>query len=261
MQYGENISLLRKDRANRRGGGVAIAYDNKKVKAAEYQLAGSSRNQEIIAAVVKDIASGIELFVVTVYLPPSMGRADVKKVTTVIAEHVAQIKAKKPEIRTLIGGDFNKKKFDSAVEDFPLIKLIQTGPTRGRRKLDLIYTDVETTSVELMEPIETEEGVPSDHRTILCPSTLSQAVKNTTSYFSSQPVITKGQEKFAWLLVATDWAIVAGNSCSDSADNLARILDGYVKQCFPMKRHKVRSRDPPWITADVRRKTRKKNRT
>ena len=51
-----------------------------------------------------------------------------------------------------------------------------------------------------------------------------------------------------------------GVNCSVSASNLTATLDRYVNECFPLKKHKVRARDPPWINADVRWRQRRKRR-
>ena len=58
LQYGENISLIRKDRNGRKGGGVAIVYNNAKLKLGELELIGAKRKQEIVAAKGRDISTG-----------------------------------------------------------------------------------------------------------------------------------------------------------------------------------------------------------
>ena len=65
-----------------------------------------------------------------------------------------------------------------AVGDFPTIKKIVTGPTRGRKKLDIIYTDINNVNSTLLAPLESEDGIPSDHKIILCESDIGRKEEN-----------------------------------------------------------------------------------
>ena len=207
LELGEDISMIRKDRGGRRGGGVAIAYNNKKMVLEEYELTGAKRGHEIVAATGRMISGGEKLFIVSIYLPPSMGRADVEGVTKIIADNHGRVKSNIPDVLIIVAGDFNKKRFLPALEDFPLIKKIATGPTRGRKTLDIIYTDFKTTEVLLLDPITTEDGVPSDHKTILCHSNLApeNVAASGSKYFFTQAITAKGREKFKNLIIETDW--------------------------------------------------------
>ena len=182
-----------------------------------------------------------------------------------IAENVGRQKTLKPGLKTILGGDLNQKKFE-ALDDFPTgctIKKLKTGPTRGRKRLDFIYTDILPKNTELLAPLESEEGTRSDHQIILCEAKLKsgdQTIKKTTS-FTVQPITKKVMDKFNQKLIATDWSLIEGSTCSESAEKLAVLLDSYVNACFPLKKCKSRSKDPPWITPEVRRKQRRKRRT
>ena len=104
IQYGDDIELLRKDRANRRGGGVAIAYNNKKVKLAHSDVIGARRDHEVVAGIGKDMFTGVQLYVVAVYLPPSMGRKNVEELAGIISDNIARIKTTNPNIKVIMGG-------------------------------------------------------------------------------------------------------------------------------------------------------------
>ena len=62
-------------------------------------------------------------------------------------------------------------------------------------------------------------------------------------------------------MIATDWKIIRERDCTASAEKLALILEGYINECFPLKKHKIRSSDPPWITPETKRLKRRKIRT
>ena len=49
LELGENLSIINKNRCDRRGGGVAIVYDRAKCKLGEYKIQGNG--WEIIAAI------------------------------------------------------------------------------------------------------------------------------------------------------------------------------------------------------------------
>ena len=266
LEYGENIRLIRKDRAGgRRGGGVAIAYCSTKVKLEECQLYGRNNKCEMVAAIGRDLKSNKQIYIISVYLPPSMGKKEVEVVANIASENISRIKLLYPDISTIIGGDLNGKKFSAATDDFPLIQRIKTGPTRKNKTLDIIYTDIKVKDATLLCPIESEEGIPSDHKTIVCTALLKEqdasGVNNPTEYFYTRPLTSRGREKFSALLVSMEWEQIYGITCSESADKLAVLLEKFIEQCFPLKRHKRRSKDPPWITPEVKRKQRQKNRT
>ena len=261
LEYGENISLIRKDRGGRKGGGVAIAYNNTNLSLSEVELVGAKRSHEIVAAKGRDIASGKELLLISVYLPPSTGKSEVKSIAKVVSENISRFKMASTDIKTIVAGDLNKKNFSSAINDFPLIKKKKTGPTRKNKVLDVVFTDLDPCDVTLLSPIETENGVPSDHKTILCSADLLDAPAPQQEFFFTRPLSEKGKEKFSKLLIATDWSVIFGDTCSSSAAKLADLLASYVDDCFPLKRHKANNKFPVWITPEVRRKRRQKNRT
>ena len=90
IEYGENIKLIRKDHGGtRRGGGVAIAYSLSRMRLDEIELIGSRREYEVVAALGKDITSGKQLLVISVYLPPSMGKKSVAARATVVADNIS----------------------------------------------------------------------------------------------------------------------------------------------------------------------------
>ena len=222
------------------------------------ELTSAKRDHEVVAALGKDIKTGTDLYIIAVYLPPSLNKKKVGEISELISNNISRVKAAHQNIRIIVGGDMNKKKISGAVSDFPLIKKLQTGPTRGNRTLDLIYTDINITSVDLTVPLETEDGVPSDHRTIVATGKLTERMANVTSYFYVQPITKKGRDMFQRLLASTDWnSIITGKTCSESAQVLADILNQYTNECFPKKKCKIRSKDPPWITPEVRKKKKK----
>ena len=157
LLYGEDLGFFTKNREGRRGGGVAIAYNTNKMRIREFELQGFSRAQEAVAAIGTHIETGMEVFFVAIYLPPAMKKKDVDQICELLSNNISQVKTAHPSIYIALGGDINKKKIQRAVSDFPLVKKLNTGPTRGRHALDVIFTDLPNTTVDVVAPIETED--------------------------------------------------------------------------------------------------------
>ena len=152
--------------------------------------------------------SGTEILALAVYLPPSMGRNEVRQVAAIVSDNISRIRIQKPNISIIVGGDLNGKKFTDSVADFPRVKKILTGPTRGKKKLDIIFTDIDVKNVSLLSPIETELGVPSDHKTILCEANLRTDENGgigevPDKFFYTRPLSQRGMERFSACLLYT----------------------------------------------------------
>ena len=108
-----------------------------------------------------------------------------------IATNLAIQKTKNPELFVVIGGDVNRRNIRNAVRDFPEIKKLRTGPTRGRQTLDVVYTDLPNCNVDLLNPLDTDLGTPSDHKTIFVTAKpKKKEEKKRTYYYETQPITT-----------------------------------------------------------------------
>ena len=262
IALGENISLIRRDRMTGRGGGVAIAFHNKKMKMSEYTIArNASPMAETVAAIGTDIASGTKVLIVSVYLPPALKKQEVLDVASDISDTIACAKTKYKDLIIYVAGDMNQKRFGSATADFPDIKLLKSGPTRKNKCLDLIYTNAQTVETLTMEPLESEEGVCSDHRVLYTAANIKGTPSpRGSSCFFVRRIDPKRKEKFTKELLDIDWSIIEEDSVHESTEELTRVLDTLVAKCFPLKKITIRSRDLPWITPSIKRTIRRRKR-
>ena len=266
LNLGENISVVRRDRINRRGGGVAIAYHNKKMNLAEYKLVRTaSPNSETVAAYGRDNATGKNVLIISVYLPPVLRKSEVLEIASDVSDSIAAAKVKHGDIVVFVAGDFNGKSFKEAIADYPDIKKLKSGPTRKNKCLDLIYTNAKTTEILTLDPLATEHGIKSDHKILYTSADLIDAngqIRSNTNdrSFQIRRIDNKRKERFTKALLDIDWICIEKNNCSDSALALSEILDGLVDQHFPKKTIRLRGRDLPWITPTIRRAIRKRKR-
>ena len=74
LTAGANISFIRRDRGSR-GGGVAIAYDNTKIRLSKFPFE-KDKTKEIICAVGSCALSRRKFAFISAYLPPSISSAE-----------------------------------------------------------------------------------------------------------------------------------------------------------------------------------------
>ena len=96
--------------------------------------------QLVLILLLKDNFSGKKLLIISVYLPPSMKKEEVLEAADDVSDTIARAKVQTPELVVFVAGDLNGKKFTSAIADYPDIKRLKSGPTRGTRTLDVILS-------------------------------------------------------------------------------------------------------------------------
>ena len=133
-----------------------------------------------------------------------------------------------------VGGDTNNRKLQTLLEDFTDIVTVNAPPTRGDAKLDELVTNaisyIERTT--LVAPLETPEGVPSDHSMLLITALVPALHHFTKNKFEYCPITDQGRKEFISRLACTDWACIIGVDVHESADKLCACLDLMVEDCF-----------------------------
>ena len=72
-------------------------------------------------------------------------------------DEISRAKTELNDPIVIIAGDFNKKPFQDAIVDFPDISVLDSDPTRGDEKLDLVMTNVVSTA-DIKPPLESDDG-------------------------------------------------------------------------------------------------------
>ena len=99
-----------------------------------------------------------------------MSALDVRNGFSYLVDCILELKGRYRDPFIAISGDFNGYDVASFLSDYPDLVLLETSPTRGDRHLDLLFTNFNEHIAEsgVLSPIESDSGVPSDHRVVHC---------------------------------------------------------------------------------------------
>ena len=87
---------------------------------------------EVVAAIDRRTDQRRKICVLAAYIPPWYTADRSKKCLEYINDCVALLTNRYQDPHFFLGGDFNRRNIRQATKDFPSIKLITTGPTRGK---------------------------------------------------------------------------------------------------------------------------------
>ena len=258
LALGENIQLLVKNRRTR-GGGVAIAFDDRKMSLKELKIAGN--RFEMIGAVGKTIKDTRKILVYSVYFPPKQPAQKTRDMLLLLADSIEKAKLEFDDPYVVIGGDFNHVDITPAIEDFPDISQYPMMPTRGNVALDSAASNfvAHMLDISTTDPL-VGDGVRSDHCPLLITSSLPRLHQYKMLTFSTRPYTVEGEEKFGKLLAEKDWMELEGMDANAAAKYLNATLKGFSDACFPVKMHKIKSSDPPWFNRKLKRMIRNRKR-
>ena len=158
--------FIRKDRQETgqesRGGGVAIVYKKSNIEMTQLKVQGKF---EIVASLGRRTGQKRKIVTIGAYIPPAADAETSKEFLNEIANAVRRFKTKYCSPYFIIAGDFNKRKIAKELKEFCDIKLVKTGPTRGRQSLDLIFTNFPQfiKNCGTLPALFNAEGTCSDH--------------------------------------------------------------------------------------------------
>ena len=257
LETGGNIGKIYKNRSSarkRRGGGVAILYHKHRCLFKERKIKGN--HFELVCGVAKLRHNTRPCAVIVLYIPPDSAAAEYHAALEAVSNEILKLKTELNDPYIILGGDLNRRKVEEATGAFPDMGELDTEPTRGHEKLDIISTNFcdEIVSVEVREPLTSEEGISSDHKVVIAKASLNHSHRFSWRRFKSRKITKEGEEKFGFLLAKEDWRDVYSLGPSEAAELLAQKLDTFTNECFPEKHHKIKSTDDPWISRGIRKK-------
>ena len=138
----KGICIIRKDRDSREGG-IAIAYDSSKITLKKLNLdcLKSKKDFEILAARGKIRGYKEEMNLISCYIPPKLTKAQSLEFLDLFSDTIAEVK-QSLEGWIVIGGDWNNRQFDLALDMYPDVKKLATEPTRKDKILDILATNI-----------------------------------------------------------------------------------------------------------------------
>ena len=138
LKHEAGYDILTKNRAGRRGGGVAIVS-----RRGDWVLSPvkTSPKYEVVCAIGRRTAQRRKMAIIGAYIPPSANAAENEEYLNYIADLVSIVKTKYSTPYITIAGDFNHRKIGNQLHEYSELKLVHTGPTRGKNTLDLVFTN------------------------------------------------------------------------------------------------------------------------
>ena len=255
------LHCSRDGRKKSRGGGVAFAYDTNACNFQTRKINMPRRCCKVLCVTgnVKKINRKIVTFVV--YVPPDSRAADLDDISELLTVEIAAIKASIKNPAIILCGDFNHRNITASLGDAEMLEPIITGPTRGRSKLDVIYTNVNDLILEsqLLPPLRAKSGILSDHQCIYAAAEFPAAKSFKWEVKFTRKRSRKADEDFCRDIGAVDWSVVRNAEGVDAkVSTLERTIARMTDKHFPKIRSRWCSNEPPRITHRIRKLWKKK---
>ena len=181
----------------------------------------------------------------------------IEEINNQIEEAIEKLKRDFEDPMVLIAGDFNKKPITPALDNFPDITELGTGPTRKDEALDLLYANFnnQVATKEIRPPLVSIDGKPSDHGIIHAKYDLKNYHPFRWKIVKSRPRTTMGDRRFEEWVKNQSWTqVLDTQNANIKAEKLVEEIDRIMNYAYPTKTSKVRSSDDPWITDFIREK-------
>ena len=245
-------TLFRRDRAGRKGGGVAIYVRDSQTAAVWSPTPVADPIFEFLW--VKVSHGHNTTFVGALYHPPAP-QYQASDILAHIEANVLQIQNDFPESHVILAGDFNSLPDSEVVIRSGLMPIVSQ-PTRGNRHLDRVYvSDIHYDSVKVVK-----STVKSDHMAIVAYSGL---LKKTVNKTRTKRVFRKHtSEQHACFLGSVTTPVYTVNQDGggqEEFDYFYSVLLSLLDKYYPERSVTVTSADPPYVTAAVKSMLRQKN--
>ena len=170
LEGGHCLGLLTRNRTaaannGRQYGGVALVFRQGKTALKPFPLVNPD-DFELVAGVGKIRGVSGKFFCVGCYMPPNLSQVRARANIEYLSDVVAEAKRQYRDCSILIAGDFNQWPAEEILIEHPDLVEVRHGPTKGDREIDRAFVNFSRSIHEsgTLEPLETEEGNPSDHR-------------------------------------------------------------------------------------------------
>ena len=139
-QYG--LDYIGSPRSHRKGGGVAIMFDIKKITMTKVSVIPPKR-LELIVGLIKTIepcAFPVQI-AISAYFPPVMSKDQIKISIEYLQKLVSDLNNKYGDIPFIFGADKNRVSIEDILTIHPDFAALNNEPTRGRNCLDIMVTN------------------------------------------------------------------------------------------------------------------------
>ena len=251
VENGAHISMIRRDRG-RRGGGVAIAFDVRKMKLTKYRV--NTRGFELVCATGKINNESRKLAVIAVYLPPKQTKNKTKEFCEVISDIIGKLKIELKDPYIILAGDINKKNIKPAFEEYTDIKQGPSLATRGGTALDLVFTNLgDPTKVRSRPPLNADSGPKSDHNVLVLHHRLSHRHNFRKITIKHRRITEEGVKNFNRNVTLVDWRGIEGDNPSETVNRVNSVLLKIMDKHLQWRSFVIKSTDKKWMTPKIRR--------
>ncbi|XP_035676231.1 uncharacterized protein LOC118415630 [Branchiostoma floridae] len=247
----DGYNLYRKDRRNRRGGGIAL-YISNDIKAKLVDIAVPD-NLECIWTQLQPQRTPRDvpvLYMGVLYHPPWANEKLLQDETIQHLIHTLDtIRRKHPLAGIILCGDFNNLPIQPLLSSHPELKQVVTGATRANSTLDLIITNVhhQYHVPDIIAPLGS-----SDHNCILWKPKVSNQHSGLLPRIKHRLVTQERKEALGLCMCITDWsAVYNAVSVEDKVATFNRILQTMLDVCVPLRTSKSRNVDKHWMTDKI----------
>ena len=253
----EGFCLERKDRGNRRGGGVACYIRNDVVYNRLLEVEDEQLEVLWIKVMPKRLPRRFSCILVgCLYYTQE---TDFMKMREHVIMSIDTVTRKHPECGVVLTGDFNQFKDRFLVSHYRFVQVVNIS-TRGKAILDKIWTNM---AVLYSSPISISELGKSDHYMILFrPNYRNDAYcSGKVTRSEAKCMGTKEKANFATALALVHWEpLFLLGTCEEKYAYYKDIVTSLMDKCVTTKVVTRHTADKPWITDYYRCLIRKRQR-
>ena len=253
LKHAYSLGIISRSRTNnaqngRAYGGVALVFRLSRACFKHYDMPNPD-DYEVLATVGSVSNIKPKIFCLSCYAPPNIGSLRARGTITYISDLVAEAKRALGDVLIVVSGDFNQWGVQDLLDEHPDLSEVDHGPTRQGRSIDRSFLNFPRAVTEsgTSVPLETEEGMKSDHRVAFIRASfeVEMAKKITFSYRAFTP---EGATKFAEALDNYSWDKVYSEASVDGkAAAFQAALDSLMDDCFQWRTTTRREDEEPWV--------------
>ena len=199
-----------------------------------------------------------------IYLPPKLKANKRREALGCLKDAIGQVKNDFRDPYIILAGDTNKQQIREGIEDYPDMRMVDIGATRGDAKLDILATIIEEEEIttEIRAPLETESGLRSDHNVVLVSMELGRSdAFSKKTFLARKRTKTSNKEMRKWLS-DKDWRFLDDiEDVDQKTEAFVSEIEGKMNELYPFKKITAKSTDPPWMTPLIKRRIKSRKKT
>ena len=244
----ENYTIIRKDRLNQKGGGVAIFLRK------EHQFKNIEQDSEHeILWIQATIYS--KIFAISVVYHPPHKKYNINIIDRLDAS-VESITLNHPESSFIIAGDFNELNQNEIMERTGLSQINKT-PTRNNSILDHVYVSNDIS----YKTVVCKSIVKSDHLSVIAYDDKKAHEEKVTKNRIKHEIRIRKPRQIALMHEKLSTQVIEFNdgNFQDSCHSVYETITQHLNDFFPIRSITTTTKDPPFITPYIKILLRKRN--